>query len=898
MKKLFSFALFVLAISSISFAQGNFISGPEVTKCIYNDTSPPLRNIPEAPLTQSHWQDGILPLYTIPSRFEDQYQTDPVIQETVGAKSDGFVFQTWDGIPSNFTAAPPDNNGDVGINHYFETVNSRFQIWNKTGTSLLGPLNLGTIWAGFPGPWSSSLNDGDPIVLYDEAADRWFIAQFSLPNYPNGPSYIIMAVSQTPDPTGSWHRYGFSYNTGIPDYPKFGIWPDGYYMSANSFSSGSLNYAGTLNVAFERSQMLTGAVAQSVTFNGSGATTWSFLPADWNGAATPPAGSPNYFLQAHDNTWYGGSDGVDIYSFSVNWVTPGSSTFTGPSFIATAAFNLLSGNSTVPQQGTSQLLDHLGQNRVMNRLDYRNFGTHQSMVVCQTVNAGSNRAGMRWREFRKPGASWVLHQEGTYAPADGLHRWMGSIAINAAGHIALGYSISGATMFPAIAYTGRYATDPLGQMTIPEETIFAGSGSQTGGLSRWGDYTSMNVDPNGVNFWYVNQYQPSSGSFNWRTRIANINVTTTFQLTVNIFNGWNMVTIPGLHPVDQNVNTWWQYRDMSVSVFKYSSGYQVVTTGVPGEGYYMKHSGARTYNTGDEWPAGGIQIVPHNPINVISGWNMFGGYETNVATSGLTTIPPGLISGPIYGYSGGYYVATNLVPGYGYWAKLTGAGQIIIPNAMSKGDGELVEWFKEDWGRITITDAAGKNYTLYAVEGDVDLSQYQLPPALPSGMFDIRFSSGRIAEDLNSAIQTIQMSGISYPLTVRVENIDIRLQDETGRTINANLKSGEDIVVNDVTINKLMVSGELIPDKYALEQNYPNPFNPSTKIIYSIPEDGFVKLAVYNLLGEEVARIVSNVQKSGRYEVNFNANGLSSGVYVYRIEAENFSASKKLMLMK
>ncbi|MCW8804567.1 MAG: hypothetical protein OQK57_09225, partial [Ignavibacteriaceae bacterium] len=240
MKKLFSLMLIVfLAIASTSFAQGGFNSGPEVSQCIYHDTSPPLREIPEAPLTQSHWQDGLVPLFTIPPRFEDQYQTDPVLQETMGARSDGFVFQTWDGIPSNFTAAPPDNNGDVGPNHYFETVNSRFQIWNKTGTSLLGPLNLGTIWAGFPGPWSSSLNDGDPIVLYDEAADRWFIAQFSLPNYPSGPSYIIVAVSQTGDPTGSWNRYGFTYSYGIPDYPKFGVWPDGYYMSANAFSSGS-----------------------------------------------------------------------------------------------------------------------------------------------------------------------------------------------------------------------------------------------------------------------------------------------------------------------------------------------------------------------------------------------------------------------------------------------------------------------------------------------------------------------------------------------------------------------------------------------------------------------------------------------------------------------------------
>ncbi len=178
------------------------------------------------------------------------------------------------------------------------------------------------------------------------------------------------------------------------------------------------------------------------------------------------------------------------------------------------------------------------------------------------------------------------------------------------------------------------------------------------------------------------------------------------------------------------------------------------------------------------------------------------------------------------------------------------------------------------------------------------LSQYELPPAPPAGMFDIRYNSGRIAEDLNSAIQTIEMNGVTYPLTVRVEGMDIRLMDETGKTVNVNLKDGEDIVISDATINKLMVSGELTPSVYALEQNYPNPFNPSTKISYTVPEDGFVKLAVYNMLGEEVATLVNSFQKANRYEVNFNASGLSSGIYVYKLEAANYTSTRKLVLMK
>jgi len=702
MPKLLSFSfLIVLCFSLSSFAQGGFSSGPEVGQCIHHDTSPPLRDIPEAPLTHSRWRDGLSQFLTIQPRFQGQYQPDPVIQENMGERSDAFVFQTWDGIAAS-GFAPPDPSGDVGPNHYMLAVNVRFQIWNKTGTSLLGPSNLGTIWSGFPGPWSSSLNDGDPIVLYDEAADRWFIAQFSLPNFPNGPFYILIAVSQTADPTGSWHRYGYSY-TNMPDYPKFGIWPDGYYMSANAFSSGSLSYVGTINSAFERSQMLTGAAAQTVMFTGSSATTWSFLPSDWNGPTAPPAGSPNYFLQLQTTS------SVGIYSFTVNWTTPGSSTFTGPSVVSTSAYSSLSGGNTVPQQGTSQLLANLA-GRAMNLLHYRNFGTHQSMVVCHTVNAGSNRAGMRWYELRKPGASWALHQEGTYAPADGMHRWMGSVAINAAGHIALGYSKSGTTMFPAIAFTGRFVTDPLGQMTIPEETIHAGTGAQTG-LNRWGDYTQMSVDPNGNNFWYVNQYQQTTGSFNWRTRIANIDYTIPVEL------------------VSFNASA-------------------------------IRDAVELSWMTATETNNQGFSI------------------ERMIA--------------------GGSFEEIGYVSGYG-------------------------------------TTTEPQSYSF----------------------MDSKLATGTYI--------------------YRLKQIDFDGRYEYSKEVQVEIE---------------------LPSVYTLEQNYPNPFNPSTKISYTIPEDGFVKLAVYNLLGEEIASLVNGIQKADKYEVNFDAAGLSSGIYIYKIETTNFAASRKLVLMK
>jgi hypothetical protein len=372
----------------------------------------------------------------------------------------------------------------------------------------------------------------------------------------------------------------------------------------------------------------------------------------------------------------------------------------------------------------------------------------------------------------------------------------------------------------------------------------------------------------------------------------------TFPLTVDIANGWNIVSIPGKHPSNQNINTWWAYRDPSASVFRYTGGYFEVTSVSPGTGYWMKHTGPRTYNTGDEWPAGGIQVVKHYPLSAAAGWNLIGGYEITVAASGITTYPPGLLTGQIYKYTNGYYPATTLVPGIGYWIKLTAAGYIILPEVMAKGT-ESTEFFPDDWGQIIITDAHGISYTLYAVNGSFDPSQYELPPAPMEGMYDFRFSSGRIAEDINGSMKTIEMNGVVYPVTISVKGIDVRLMDETGKIVNVSLKSGEDVVIGDPTIQKLIVSGEMIPEEYALEQNYPNPFNPSTVIEFSLPENvGNVKLSIYNSLGEKVAELVNTALTAGKYSYQWNAQNIATGMYIYELRTEKFVSIKKMLLLK
>ena len=383
--------------------------------------------------------------------------------------------------------------------------------------------------------------------------------------------------------------------------------------------------------------------------------------------------------------------------------------------------------------------------------------------------------------------------------------------------------------------------------------------------------------------------------------------TNTFQLSVSIANGWNMVSVPGINPAGQGVNNWWINHTGTVYKFVPGSGYNGITTTTPGEGYWMKNNSAEVYNTGDEWPAGGIQIVTHNPISVALGWNMFGGYEDIVNTTALTTTPPGQIVFPIYKFvSGtGYQTATQIVPGYGYWVKVSSACQINVPDVFAKGNQKQEEFFRNDWGRIILTDAVGDSYTLYAVKGNsksgtgVDLSNYELPPLPPEGLFDVRFGSGRVAEDLSSDFQSIEMRGVTYPVKVKVENMDIKLMDLTGRMINTNIKSGEEFTIDNSGINKIMVAEQLIPDKYALEQNYPNPFNPTTTIEFSLPENvKSVKLSIYNILGEKIAELVNGSMQAGKYQYQWNAKDFASGTYIYELRTEKFVSIKKMIYLK
>ena len=450
-----------------------------------------------------------------------------------------------------FRVNPPDPVGDVGPNHYVEMINLVFGVYDKAGNKLVGPIDTGTLWAGFPIEDCTDPS-GDPIVLYDQTTDRWLLSQFTTRGLddPALPFYNCIAISTSGDPTGSYYRYAFITQEDedggyyFPDYPKYGVWTNSYLMTTRDF--GSVDGYGISVYALEKNKMVNGeAKARAVQFFldyedpdvalediGDG-----LLPADIDGNRRPRAHAPAPIVGTQDDGGgYGATtDALNVYDLAVQWSVNPTASLTEPLELATAAFDSIfpcapTARDCLPQPGITnpnQYLDILSyRQRPMHRLAYRNFGTYEALVTNQAVEALPGVAGVRWYELRRTNGVYSIHQQGTYAPNDGVHRWMGSIAMDRNGNMALGYSVVNATtVYPGIRYTGRLAGDAAGQMTVAEQTVINGSGVQTTLNSRWGDYTSMNVDPvDDCTFWYVNEYYTAAGQASspagWQTRIA------------------------------------------------------------------------------------------------------------------------------------------------------------------------------------------------------------------------------------------------------------------------------------------------------------------------------------------------------------------------------------------
>jgi hypothetical protein len=493
--------------------------GGEVVTLAAHDISPPLREMVKMPqIAPEHDADEYEPVGRIPHpHMRAVPKPDPVIQDAMGLAPAIPTIVNFDGQGAGmpgFTPGgePPDTDGDIGPNDYVQVVNTSISVFSRTGTVKMGPSPTGSVFTGFAGACGQS-NDGDATVRYDHLADRWVVAQFSIGNNAQGPFYQCVAVSTSPDPTGSYARYQFNY-TALNDYPKVGLWPDGYYFTFNMFGN---SFQGGKICAMDRVKMLAGDATATMQCFDAGANYGGLLASDVDGKTPPPVGSPNYVIALDSDTAHA------FWKLHVDFATPANSTFTGPTAIAASSYTPVcnGGGSCIPQKSSTQKLASLGD-RAMNRFVYRRFADHESLLLSHSVTANAS-GGVRWYEIRNPSTTPTVFQQGTYAP-DAAWRWMPSIAMDAAGDIAVVYSVanSGTTtgIDPSVRFATRTPADTAGTLGTDETQVVAGTGAQTG-IDRWGDYAALDIDPvDDCTFWATQEYHGTNGASNWRTRIA------------------------------------------------------------------------------------------------------------------------------------------------------------------------------------------------------------------------------------------------------------------------------------------------------------------------------------------------------------------------------------------
>ncbi|MGE5206004.1 MAG: hypothetical protein ACM3PW_10340 [Chlamydiota bacterium] len=568
MLALLAVSLFLMGMGMAQAAPNAASPKPKFTNAVAFDVSLPFRTLAATSLRKA-------PLHHLPGVVEIRPERGPVAKDR-GYSGDGALqgagrlglqplaipatSANFEGLSNqdNFNIIggrvnPPDPDGDVGPNHYVEMINLVLAVYDKQGNKLMGPVDIGSLWTGFAVPDCTELS-GDPIVLYDQFTDRWLLSQFTTSGLsdPTKPFWNCVAVSTTGDPTGSYYRYAFetAHFQYFPDYPKYGVWTDSYVLTTREFGP-TVEY-GIGVYALEKNKMINGQPARAVSFFIDGNDPEllplvgdGLLPADIDGKQKPKTDTAIPLVGTQDDgAGYGATfDALNIWDLLVKWRSTPVASLELATQLPVASFDSIfpcapTSRDCLPQPGISdptRFLDILSyRQRPTWRLAYRNFKDYETMVTNQSVEALPGIAGVRWYEIRRTNGEYSLFQQGTYAPNDGVHRWMGSIAMDRQGNMALGYSVvNGTDVYPGIRYTGRLAGDPLGQMTLGEGTIIDGTGVQTTTNSRWGDYTSMNVDPSDdCTFWYVNEYYTAAGQASsaagWQTRIASFKFPTCF----------------------------------------------------------------------------------------------------------------------------------------------------------------------------------------------------------------------------------------------------------------------------------------------------------------------------------------------------------------------------------
>ncbi len=917
--------------------------GPFVFTAAQNDLSPALRDMPLIPPEAREARIIFNYFLPLPSEADLPPGSDPVIQDWPGYRhsDEREILANFEGIDFD-GGYPPDTNGDVGPDHFFQMVNSAFQIWDKDGNNIYGPASNETLWQGFGGLCESS-SGSDPIVLYDHLADRWLATNIAFGPDQGPPYYECLAISETEDPTGAWFRYGFNFEETLPDYPKFAVWPDGYYMTANEFGPNS----GTGAFAFEREAMLAGdPEARAVSFLLSGI--FSFLPSDLDGPP-PPAGTPNYFVRRN------GSNQLQLRAFGVDWLNTDNSYFTSLGNLITATYDyvLCPSGSCVPQPDVQTALDAISD-RVMWRLQYRNFDDYQTMVVNHTVDAGVNHAAVRWYELRDYGDGWDIHQQSTYAP-DEENRWMGSIAMNGNGDIAIGYSVSSESTYPSIRFTGRQADDPPGIMTFPEITIMAGSGSQSG-ITRWGDYSMTAVDPvDDYTFWHTNEYLVST-SGDWHTRTA------AFTL--------GPIAVPDFEP-DRTTG----HAPLTVEFTDSSVGYPDLTSWTwdfddDGSIDSEEQSPTWTYDQPGNYTVSLTvsndtvteTITRQGLIHVFDGESalLFDGQESYVsclASSSLELTDAVTVEAWIrpagWGESGESGFGRILEKGplsfliYGDGSSLN-AHSLALLLMTTEGTAAFIcspEYTidLDQWQHVAVTYDGGSNEVKLYIGGDEqELSQIGGQPVgsiNDNSEIDLLIgNSAGSGQTFDGVIDEVRV----WNLIRSGQDIEADMYSSLGGGIEGLVGSwqfnegygqwafdlsGNDnvgIVNNTAWVPGVFVSLEAIEDEpdqdidnlgpfLYLSQNYPNPCflssakgSPVTTIGYNLSRTAQIRLRIYNPAGQVVKSLVDGLKAVGWHEAQWDGTNqqgseVASGIYLYQLETVEPDLGverKRLVLLK
>ncbi|MCB0593504.1 MAG: hypothetical protein H6557_05070 [Lewinellaceae bacterium] len=608
MKRLF-LLLFSILLFSTAMAQRTYPA--HSSKAEFLGISRPLRDIPVLPPGKSKEKlqqifPKEVPNFTfnrpMPTPFADvalPRAGDPLLppaypRTPLLAVAPDTVWEGIDRLAAN--AFPPDPVGDASPTHFIQMTNTTpgayLRIYDKNGAVLLEMPNLNSLWAEF-----NALGNGDPIVLWDEAAERWLLTERT--SLLSGNDLLLIAISETSDPLGRWLAYRFQAPE-FPDYPKYGVWHNAYVVTTNE-PGGSIPV-----YALEREALLAGSEEVRIQRLGlpkfgQGNDFQVLTPVDFDGVNPPPPGSPAYVLRLYDDAWEGGQDKVELWEVHIDWLDENNSSISGPIEIFGAPFESeLCGSSfySCLPQPNGLLIDAL-QGIILHRAPYINFGSHESILLHFAVDAdGANRAGLRWMELRRSGGPWYLYQEGTYAPDDGVSRFAGGIAMDFSGNILMAYTATGPDTAPSLRFTGRRSDDPPGAMTVEEYQFGEGLSSQSS--NRWGDYASMSVDPaNGRDFWFTGEYMKANG--NWGTKImkAHLREDSTDAGPIALLRPQSSAFLTDAEPVEVAVRNYGLKAVSGVSVSYSVDGGPLATEVIganlaPGEAY--RHAFSPTAN--------------------------------------------------------------------------------------------------------------------------------------------------------------------------------------------------------------------------------------------------------------------------------------------------------------